>query len=123
MLFRSVPDELIGNLGDVHLYKNHIEQVKEQLAEIPWEERREMLTDPSDIREFGNISPFTDKMIHSWLDYKNIPNSRRMPYPLPRLLLDYSDGEYNKNLKDFVLEDFTLFDYKSHPPIKAPLSN
>jgi thymidylate synthase len=76
-----VPDELIGNLGDVHLYKNHIEQVKEQLAEIPWEERREMLTDPSDIREFGNISPFTDKMIHSWLDYKNIPNSRRMPYP------------------------------------------
>jgi thymidylate synthase len=26
-----VPDELIGNLGDVHLYKNHIEQAKEQL--------------------------------------------------------------------------------------------
>ena len=27
-----VPDELIGNLGDVHLYKNHIEQAKEQLT-------------------------------------------------------------------------------------------
>jgi thymidylate synthase len=25
-----VPDELIGNLGDVHLYKNHIEQAKTQ---------------------------------------------------------------------------------------------
>ena len=26
-----IPDELIGNLGDVHLYKNHIEQAKEQI--------------------------------------------------------------------------------------------
>ena len=27
-----IPDELIGNLGDVHLYSNHIEQAKEQLS-------------------------------------------------------------------------------------------
>ena len=27
-----VPDELIGNLGDTHLYLNHIEQAKEQLT-------------------------------------------------------------------------------------------
>ena len=26
-----VPDELIGNLGDVHLYSNHIQQAKEQM--------------------------------------------------------------------------------------------
>jgi thymidylate synthase len=26
-----VPDELIGNLGDVHLYRDHIEPIKEQL--------------------------------------------------------------------------------------------
>jgi thymidylate synthase len=26
-----VPDELIGNLGDTHLYSNHIEQAKEQI--------------------------------------------------------------------------------------------
>ena len=26
-----VPDELIGNLGDVHLYSNHIEQAREQI--------------------------------------------------------------------------------------------
>jgi thymidylate synthase len=26
-----VPDELIGNLGDTHLYLNHIEQAKEQI--------------------------------------------------------------------------------------------
>jgi thymidylate synthase len=30
-----VPDELIGNLGDVHLYSNHIEQAKEQLNRQP----------------------------------------------------------------------------------------
>jgi len=32
-----VPDELIGNLGDVHLYKNHIEQAAEQCGRIPYE--------------------------------------------------------------------------------------
>ena len=32
-----IPDELIGNLGDVHLYKNHIEQAKEQISREPYE--------------------------------------------------------------------------------------
>ena len=27
-----IPDELIGNLGDTHLYSNHIEQAKEQIG-------------------------------------------------------------------------------------------
>lgn len=27
-----IPDELIGNLGDVHLYKNHVEQATEQMS-------------------------------------------------------------------------------------------
>jgi thymidylate synthase len=31
-----VSDELIGNLGDVHLYKNHIEQAKEQIEREPY---------------------------------------------------------------------------------------
>jgi thymidylate synthase len=31
-----VPDELIGNLGDVHLYSNHIEQAKEQIGREPY---------------------------------------------------------------------------------------
>jgi len=74
-----VPDELIGNLGDVHLYSNHIEQAKEQIT--------------------------------------------REPFELPKLGMDYRDGEYNKNLTDFVPDDFYLIDYQSHPTIKAPLSN
>jgi thymidylate synthase len=32
-----VPDQLIGNLGDTHLYLNHIEQAKEQIDREPME--------------------------------------------------------------------------------------
>jgi len=32
-----VPDQLIGNLGDVHLYLNHIEQAKEQIEREPFD--------------------------------------------------------------------------------------
>jgi thymidylate synthase len=32
-----MPDELIGNLGDVHLYSNHIEQAKEQISREPYD--------------------------------------------------------------------------------------
>ena len=32
-----VPDQLIGNLGDVHLYLNHIEQAKEQIKREPFD--------------------------------------------------------------------------------------
>ena len=32
-----IPDELIGNLGDTHLYLNHIDQAKEQISREPME--------------------------------------------------------------------------------------
>jgi len=32
-----IPDELIGNLGDTHLYSNHIEQAKEQINREPYD--------------------------------------------------------------------------------------
>jgi thymidylate synthase len=34
---QMVPDQLIGSLGDVHLYSNHIDQAKEQIAREPLE--------------------------------------------------------------------------------------
>jgi thymidylate synthase len=66
------PGELIGNLGDVHLYKNHIQQAKQQIV--------------------------------------------RDPYELPTLDItscDIRSGEF----------EYSLDNYQSHPPIKAPLSN
>ena len=66
------PGELIGNFGDVHLYKNHLNQAAEQIL--------------------------------------------RKPYDLPKLGLTY----YDIYRGDF---DAILMDYKSHPAIKAPLSN
>jgi thymidylate synthase len=32
-----IPDEIIGNLGDVHLYLDHIEQAKEQISRKPFD--------------------------------------------------------------------------------------
>ncbi len=65
-------DELIGNLGDTHLYLNHIEQAKEQIE--------------------------------------------RDSYELP--IVYVRDGINCSSLNDVILTK-----YKSHPAIKAPLSN
>ena len=67
-----VPDELIGNLGDTHIYLNHIEQAKEQI--------------------------------------------NREPMELPTVKVQ--DGIFCSSVNDVFLEN-----YKSHPSIKAPLSN
>jgi len=40
-----VPDELIGNLGDVHLYSNHIEQAKEQISREPFKLPKVQITE------------------------------------------------------------------------------
>jgi len=74
-----VPEELISNMGDCHIYLNQIDGVKEQLT--------------------------------------------REPFELPTLSMDYREGEYDKDLKGFVPDDFVLFNYQSHPSIKIPLSN
>ena len=62
-----VPDELIGNLGDTHLYLNHIEQAKEQLNREPYplpkliidqfDETNHYIGDMDDISEY-NIEQF-----------------------------------------------------------------
>ena len=40
-----VPDDLIGNLGDVHLYSNHVEQAKEQIKRDPYNLPRVRITE------------------------------------------------------------------------------
>jgi thymidylate synthase len=74
-----VPDELIGNLGDTHLYLNHLEQAKEQIGREPFE----------------------------------LPTLNQFP--------TYEGSR--PSIESYVVSDFILKDYQSHPSIKAPLSN
>jgi len=115
-----VPDELIGNLGDVHLYSNHIEQAKEQIGrELTLEERKKVWEE----NNFGqDISwhSMNDGDVLELLNEDNIPHRTREPYPLPKLFFKYEKETY---VNDYELDGFILKEYQSHPPIKAKLSN
>jgi thymidylate synthase len=84
-----VPDELIGNLGDTHLYSNHIEQAKEQISREPFK------------------LPTLNINTEFWKTESG----------------ECGVGLLNTNLKGFEISDFEIVNYKSHPSIKAPLSN
>jgi thymidylate synthase len=51
------PDELIGNLGDVHIYKNHINQVKEQIRRKPYKLPKILFKDHINPRDWDSIIP------------------------------------------------------------------
>ena len=130
-----VPDELIGNLGDVHLYSNHIEQAKEQIGRDLTDEERynkwfnnnyetgmERFFDPNNLPDFDN-------------DYfEPTPKRTREPYVLPNLVFldEYhyiNDVElvgeipFNEKINRYRPDFFKIENYQSHPTIKAPLSN
>ena len=60
-----IPDQLIGNLGDVHLYKNHIDQAREQLT-------REVYDLPT--VEFSNVNLLDGEFDFKVIDYKYHPS-------------------------------------------------
>jgi len=110
-----VPDELIGNLGDTHLYLNHIEQAKEQIGrDLTLKERRAMVTQEMFNQIYTGGSP--ESLSHSEIDQWDIPKRTREPYPLPKVSV--RDGIHCSSVNDVILEN-----YKSHPVIKAKLSN
>ena len=128
-----VPDELIGNLGDVHLYSNHIEQAKEQIGrKYTPEERQEMLKEAMSWRLYNKavneLMPFGGGM-SEYYDSHKIPYRTREPYPLPELKHIKTDDFYKSLSNDMSLfthldnTDFVIENYESHPTIKAPLSN
>ena len=60
-----IPDQLIGNLGDVHLYKNHVDQAREQIS-------REMYDLPT--VEFSNVDLLGGEFDYEIKDYKYHPS-------------------------------------------------
>ena len=113
-----VPDELIGNLGDTHLYLNHIEQAKEQIGrELTDEERAKLMDEKLGVSE--RILPYLTAV----LGKHKIPKRTREPYPLPTLNQFPTYEGTRSSIESYVISDFTLKDYQSHPAIKAPLSN
>jgi len=92
-----VPDELIGNLGDVHLYSNHIEQAKEQIGREPY--------------------PLPTLNINTeWWPREG----EEGPLNAISIFEGFKDDNFCKCLLE---EDIQLGNYQSHPHIKAPLSN
>jgi thymidylate synthase len=100
-MVNMVPDELIGNLGDTHLYLNHIEQAKEQIERKP----------------FDSL-PTLNINTEFW-SYKG-GECGEGPLDAIAILNSFKDDNFCKCLLE---EDFQLSDYQSHPTIKAPLSN
>jgi thymidylate synthase len=136
-----VPDELIGNLGDVHLYSNHVEQAKEQIGrELSLDERKQIFEDRGYVCD---VWPFNGDW-HCEYDVFDIPRRTREPFPLPTLNINTEfwptesdecgkgpldaiavmNGFKNDNFcKCLLEEDIQLSNYQSHSSIKAPLSN
>jgi thymidylate synthase len=94
-----VPDQLIGNLGDVHLYSNHIEQAKEQLT-------RQLLPLPTLNINTEFWPTESGECGVGEIDAEAV----------------FKGFEVDVYCKCFF-EDLQIGDYQSHPHIKAPLSN
>jgi thymidylate synthase len=124
-----VPDELIGNLGDTHLYSNHIDQAKEQIGRyFTHEERLEELKKA--MGDFYQTAvdeqvPFGGGLSEYFSRYGIRPNLHtREPYPLPTLNIKlHFKNEPSFTPEYWLTDDFELDNYQSHPTIKAPLSN
>ena len=67
----KIPHELIGSLGNTHIYKNHIEQVKEQLTRTPHKLPQLELPEHAD---YSNIDSFLKSVKTS--DFKLILSKR-----------------------------------------------
>jgi thymidylate synthase len=99
-MVNMVPDQLIGNLGDVHLYNNHIEQAKEQIERESFELPKLNINTEFWPYEGGECSVG--------------------PIDATAVLNSFKDNNFCKCLLN---DDIQLSNYQSHPAIKAPLSN
>jgi thymidylate synthase len=129
-IVNMVPDELIGNFGDCHIYLNQIEGVKEQIGR-PYtpEERHELLkTAMGDFYQTAvdEQVPFGGGLSEYYEAHK-IPYHSRESFELPTLKLPKTDAFWNgfdvSLFGHLEPTDFIIENYQSHPKIFFPLSN
>ena len=109
-----VPDQLIGNLGDVHLYSNHIEQAKEQIGRDYTEE--EII---EHLQKTG-MDALKDEPRMEYI--AKLHKRTREPFPLPTLKFNPCPIT-GISMEYLSIAQFEIENYQSHPTIKAPLSN
>ena len=129
-MVNMVPDELIGNLGDCHIYLNQIDGVKEQIGrELRVDERICMCYEDSSLDLTRIQEGMSDLELENICNEFGIPKRTREPFPLPKLGFNKSSeffrglGDDLSLLSDLDISDFMVENYKSHPIIKFPLSN
>lgn len=127
-----VPDEIIGNLGDCHIYTNQIEGVKEHIGrDLNLSERIDFWFNNNKpnrdvVDDFDELS-IEEK--NNYLNKVNVPKKTREPFELPKLQHQKTDEFYKSLSEDLSLlthlepNDFMLKNYKSHSKINFPLSN
>ena len=111
-----IPEELIGNLGDCHIYLNQMDGVKEQIGrEFSYEERLELIKDNKDfLVKLSSYSSNEDVM--KLCDEFLVPRRTREPFELPTVHV--RDGIHCSSVNDVILKN-----YQSHSKIYFPLSN
>jgi thymidylate synthase len=77
-----VPDELIGNLGDVHLYSNHIEQAKEQISRTPYDLPKLIINDEFWNHEYQTMDGWINSMEISDFQVENYQSHPAIKAPL-----------------------------------------
>lgn len=75
----KIPHELIASLGDCHIYKNHIEQVKEQLSRTP--HKLPQLELPANA-DYSNIDSFLKSVKTSDFKLLNYEHDGKLTAPM-----------------------------------------
>lgn len=75
----KIPYELIGSLGNTHIYKNHIEQVKEQLSRTP--HKLPQLELPANA-DYSNIDAFLKSVKTSDFKLLNYEHDGKLTAPM-----------------------------------------
>lgn len=138
-----VPDELIGNLGDCHIYSNQVDGVIEHIGRKYTSEERSQL-----LKEKMGDTPTTSGAgfiasgggLSQYYESFEIPYYTREPFELPKININtehwpkhhngeldaisiFESFESDSFCACLLEEDIQLYNYRHHPKIKIPLSN